>query len=62
MSYDVNKIVLQTEALVRLRHDETLQQTSPERLHECLGAALMMECSENWTETRRRQAQGRRAF
>lgn len=49
MSYDVNKIVLQTEALVRLRHDETLQQTSPERLHECLGAALMMECSENWT-------------
>ena len=62
MSYDVNKIVLQTEALVRLRHDETLQQTSPERLHECLGAALMMECSENWTETRRRQAQDRRAF
>ena len=62
MSYDVNKVVLQTEALVRLRHDETLQQTSPERLHECLGAALMMECSENWTETRRRQAQGRRAF
>ena len=62
MSYHVKRIVQQTEAMLKLRHDETLQETTPERLHECLGTVLMMECNENWTETKKRQAEGRRAF
>ncbi len=62
MSYHVKRIVQQTEAMLKLRHDETLQETTPERLHECLGLVLMMECNEHWTQTRQRQAEGRRAF
>ena len=54
MSYHVKRIVQQTEAMLKLRHDETLQETTPERLHECLGTVLMMECNENWTETKKR--------
>ena len=56
MSYHVKRIVQQTEAMLKLRHDETLQETTPERLHECLGTVLMMECNENWTETKKRAA------
>ena len=48
--------------MLHFQHDETLQQTSPERLHECLGRVLMMDINENWTQTKRAQASGRRAF
>ena len=62
MSYHVERIVQETEAMLRLQHDETLQETSPERLHECLGRVLMMEINDRWTKTKRRQTQKRRAF
>ncbi len=62
MSEYSNRIVKQTEALLHFQHDETLQETTPERLHEALGQVIMMEISDNWTKTKRRQAPGRRAF
>ena len=60
MSYHVERIVQETEAMLRLQHDETLQETSPERLHECLGRVLMMEINDRWTKTKRQQLQKRR--
>ena len=62
MSEFSERIVKQTEALLHFQHDETLQETTPERLHEALGQVIMMEISDNWTKTKRRQAPGRRAF
>ena len=56
MSEYSNRIVKQTEALLHFQHDETLQETTPERLHEALGQVIMMEISDNWTKTRRRAA------
>ena len=41
MSNEVEQIVQQTEALLRLRNEETLQETTPQRLHECLGEVVM---------------------
>ena len=62
MNYHVERIVQETEAMLRLQHDETLQETTPERLHECLGRVLMMEINDRWTKTKRQQTQKRRAF
>ena len=62
MSEFSERIVKQTEALLHFQHDETLQETTPERLHEALGQVIMMEISDKWTKTKRRQAPGRRAF
>ena len=62
MSDFSERFVKQTEALLHFQHDETLQETTPERLHEALGQVIMMEISDNWTKTKRRQAPGRRAF
>ena len=62
MSDQVERIISQTEAMLHFQHDETLQETSPQRLHECLGQALMFEINDRWSKTKRRQANGRRAF
>ena len=62
MSNDVERIVQQTEALLRLRHEETLQETTPQRLHECLGEVIMMQINDSWVKTKKRQTAGRRAF
>ena len=62
MSDQVERIIHQTEAILHFQHDETLQETTPQRLHECLGQVLMFECNDLWSKTKRRQAGGRRAF
>ena len=62
MNNEVERIVQQTEALLRLRHEETLQETTPQRLHECLGEVMMMQINDSWVKTKKRQTAGRRAF
>ena len=62
MNNEVERIVQQTEALLRLRHEETLQETTPQRLHECLGEVVMMQINDSWVKTKKRQTAGRRAF
>ena len=62
MSEYTDRIVQQTEAMLHFQHDETLQQTTPQRLHECLGRVIMMEISDAWTKTKRRQDEEKRAF
>ncbi|MDO4810476.1 MAG: glycogen phosphorylase, partial [Eubacteriales bacterium] len=56
------KIVLQTEDVLRYRYSETLQETTPQRLHECLGEAVMRAISESWIATQQKQLDQRQAF
>ena len=62
MSYNVNTIVSNTEALLKLRHDETLTSTTPQRLHDCLGQAVMMAINETWTGCKKRREVARKAY
>ena len=62
MSYNVNAIISNTEALLKLRHDETLTSTTPQRLHDCLGTAVMMAINETWTASKKRRESGRKAY
>ena len=62
MSYNVNSIITNTEALLKLHHDETLHSTTPQRLHDCLGQAVMMAINETWTASKRRRETKRKAY
>ena len=62
MSYNINNIVSNTEALLKLHHDETLTTTTPQRLHDCLGQAVMMAINETWTGCKKRRESGRKAY
>lgn len=60
MSEFSERIVKQTEALLHFQHDETLQETTPERLHEALGAGHydgdQRQLDEDQAPVRRRAA------
>ena len=62
MSYNVNTIISNTEALLKLRHDETLTNTTPQRLHDCLGQAVMMAVNEYWTASKKAREGKRKAY
>ena len=62
MSEYTDRLVQQTEAMLHFRHDETLTETSPERLHEALSDVIMMEINDRWSRTRHTQQNGRRAY
>ena len=62
MSYNVNAIISNTEALLKLNHDETLQSTTPQRLHDCLGQAVMMAINETWTASKKSRESRRKAY
>ena len=62
MSYNAEKLVEQTERLLRERHDLTLQTADAQALHQCLSEAIMDQLAEPWANTRQQQASGRRAF
>ena len=62
MSYNVNTIITNTEALLKLRHDETLTTTTPQRLHDCLGTAVMMAINETWTASKKGRENNRKAY
>ena len=62
MSYNINNIITNTEALLKLRHDETLTTTTPQRLHDCLGTAVMMAINEAWTASKKAREGKRKAY
>ena len=62
MSEYTDRLVQQTEAMLHFRHDETLTETSPERLHESLSDVIMMEINDRWSRSRHTQQNGRRAY
>ncbi len=62
MKYDVTQIVERTETLLKCRHDETLMETNAARLHDCLGEAVMLTISDQWTRCRKERAPLRKAY
>ena len=62
MSYSIPYILNNTEALLKLKHDETLTSTTPQRLHDCLGQAVMMAVNKNWTESKKAREGHRKAY
>lgn len=62
MNIVATQIVKQTEELLRFHHSETLQETTPQRLHECLGEAVMRAISESWIATQQKQSNQRQTF
>ena len=62
MSYNCLNIVKATEAQLKYFHDTTLQDATPQELHEALGKAVMIAVSDNWSDSRKARAQQRKAF
>ena len=62
MSYSIPYILNNTEALLKLKHDETLTSTTPQRLHDCLGQAVMMAINKNWTQSKKAREGHRKAY
>ncbi len=62
MNYNINSIISNTEALLRLQHDETFATTTPQRLHDCLGQAVMMAINETWTASKKSRETKRKAY
>ncbi|MGN1001635.1 MAG: glycogen/starch/alpha-glucan phosphorylase, partial [Oscillospiraceae bacterium] len=62
MDFDCNYIVSWTSSLLRLQHDVSLTEATPEQLHDCLGQVIMMSINENWTQSKVRRGQRRHAY
>ncbi len=62
MIININSVITNTEALLKLRHDETLTTTTPQRLHDCLGTAVMMAINEPWTASKKSRESKRKAY
>ena len=48
MSYNCLNILKWTEAQLKYTYDVSLQEATPQELHEALGEAVMMAISDNW--------------
>ena len=62
MKYDCQNILKWTEAQLKYTYDVTLQDATPQELHEALGTAVMMAISDNWNNAKRKRIGQRKAF
>ena len=62
MKYNCLNIVKWTEAQLKYTYDKTLQEATPQELHEALGQAVMMAISDNWNHAKHTRMQQRKAF
>ena len=62
MKYDCKNILKWTEAQLKYTHDVSLQEATPQELHEALGQAVMMAISDNWSAAKRARMQQRKAY
>ena len=53
MKYNCLNIMKWTEAQLKYTYDVSLQEATPQELHEALGQAVMMSISENWSRSKR---------
>lgn len=61
MSLNCQNILRMTEAQLKYKSDVTLQEATPQELHEALSQAVMMSISEDWGKSKRSRIQGRKA-
>ena len=62
MSYNCLNIVKWTEAQLKYTYDVTLQEATPQELHEALGVAVMMAISDNWNNSKHTRMHQRKAY
>ncbi len=62
MSYNCLNILQWTEAQLKYTYDVSLQEATPQELHEALGQAVMMAISENWNRAKHTRMHQRKAY
>ncbi len=62
MNYNCLNILKWTEAQLKYTYDVSLQEATPQELHEALGAAVMMAISDNWSDSKRTRMHQRKAY
>ena len=62
MSYNCLNIVKWTEAQLKYTYDVSLQEATPQELHEALGKAVMMAISDNWNHSKHVRMHQRKAY
>ena len=62
MSYNCLNILKWTEAQLKYTYDVSLQEATPQELHEALGEAVMMAISDNWNHSKHTRMRERKAY
>ena len=62
MNYDCLNILKWTEAQLKYTYDVSLNDATPQELHEALGNAVMMAISDNWNHSKRTRMPQRKAY
>ncbi len=62
MSYNCMNILKWTESQLKYTYDVTLQEATPQELHEALGQAVMMSIADNWSNSKRIRMHQRKAY
>ena len=62
MNYNCLNILKWTEAQLKYTYDVSLQEATPQELHEALGEAVMMAISENWNHSKHTRMHQRKAY
>ena len=62
MSYNCKDILKWTEAQLKYTYDVSLQEATPQELHEALGQAVMMAISDNWSHSKKTRMNERKAY
>ena len=62
MKYNCLNILKWTEAQLKYTYDVSLQEATPQELHEALGQAIMMAISDNWNHSKHVRMHERKAY
>ena len=62
MTYNCVSILKWTEAQLKYTCDVSLQEATPQQLHDALGVAVMMAISDNWSKCKKTRMHSRKAY
>ena len=62
MKLDCQDILKWTEAQLKYDHDVSLQEATPQALHQALGEAVMMAMADRWSHAKKSRKSSRKAF
>ena len=62
MKLDCQEILKWTETQLKYDHDVSLQEASPQALHQALGEAVMMAMADRWSDAKKARKNSRKAF
>ena len=61
MSYNCMNILKWTESQLKYTYDVSLQEATPQELHEALGQAVMRAIADSWSNSKRARLHERQA-